>query len=104
MGPDGVLTPGLLGTGQSDTRALEVELIRPVGIMFPENGVGAASLRGHAPCAFTVLAHGSMIGTLIALKSPNRSSFVGTVAVNGSPVRNRKPSQLANQKVRFRQP
>src|SRR5258708_35930593 len=83
-------------------RALEVGLIRLPGIALPEKGVGVALLSGQAPSLFTEPAQGSIIGALIPVKSPLRSAVVGTVVVNGSPVRNRKPSQLTNQKVRLR--
>src|SRR5438270_7061505 len=102
MGPAGVRTPALVGAGQKSSRALEVGLMRFVGMMLPPKGTGAAALPGHAPCAFTDPAHGSMIGVPMLEKSPARSSVVGTVAVKGCPVRKRKPSQLRNQNVRLR--
>src|SRR5882757_6494588 len=102
MVPDGVTTPGAFGAGQRLSNALEVGLIRPGEMTFPTSGAGLALLPGHAPWAFTIPAQGSTICVLMAEKSPFRSAGVGTVVVNGSPVRSRKPSQLANQNVRFR--
>src|ERR1700722_18860527 len=102
MVPEAVTIPGLLGNGQRSSRALEVGLIRFAGITFPPKGAGVAVLPGQAPCAFTIPAQGSMIGVVIRENCPLRSWAVGTVAVKGSPVRSLKPSQLANQNVRFR--
>src|ERR1700722_65347 len=102
MVPDGVTTPGTFGAGQELSNALEVRLTRFAGIILPPNTMGLTALPGHAPWAFTLPAQGSIIWVLIAEKSPARSAAVGTVAVNGSPVRSRKPSQLTNQNVRFR--
>src|SRR5579859_3653808 len=102
MVPVGVTIPGLFAAGHRLSNARAVGLIRFAGIMFPPNCTGTALLPGHAPCAFTAPAHGSMIGALIIEKFPARSSVVGTVALKGRPVRSRNPSQLANQKVRWR--
>src|SRR4029077_21266476 len=100
--PDGVTTPGLLAVGQRLRSALDVGLMRLAGITLPWNGVGVAVLPGHAPTRLTVPAQGSISVVFIAEKLPARSADVGTVAVNGSPVRSRKLSQLVNQNVRLR--
>src|SRR5882762_9695413 len=100
--PDGVRTPRPFASGHRLRSALDVGLIRPAGITFPWNAIGVTELPGHAPTLLTKLAQGSIIVLFISEKSPARSAVVGTVAVNGSPVRSRKPSQLANQKVRLR--
>src|SRR5260370_16345005 len=102
MVPEGVVTPEALGAGQRCNRALGVGFRREGGITLPGNGVGAALLPGQAPWAFTLPAQGSTIAILMDEKSPARSLAVGTVAVKGCPVRSRKPSQLANQNLRFR--
>src|SRR5258708_30458522 len=102
--PDGVGTPGLFASGQRSRSALDVGLIRLEGITLPWKGMGVAELPGQAPTLFTKPAQGSIIAGPIAEKSPVRSALVGTVAVNGSPVRSRKPSQLVNQNVRVRPP
>src|ERR1700704_925690 len=100
--PDGLTTPGLFAVGHRLRSALDVGLMRLTGITLSWNGVGVAVLPGHAPRPFTEPAQGSIIVVFIPEKSPLRSSMVGTVAVNGSPVRSRKLSQLANQNVRLR--
>ncbi len=102
MVPEVVASPGAFAAGHRLRSALAVGLIRPPGIELPEKTVGVALLPGQAPSAFTEPAQGSTIGVLMAEKSPLRSAVLGTVVVNGSPVRNRKPSQLANQNVRLR--
>jgi len=65
----------------------------------PENVVAAPVKPGHATGVVTVPPQGSVTGVGIAEKSPARSAGVGTVVVNGVPMRRRKPSQLTNQKV-----
>src|SRR5882724_527193 len=102
--PDEVRIPGLFASGHRLSSALAVGLMRPTGIILSWNLVGVAELPGQAPTLFTKPAQGSIIAESIAEKSPMRSAVVGTVAVNGSPVRNRKPSQLVNQNVRLRAP
>src|ERR1700722_13896149 len=94
--------PGTFAAGHRSRSAFDVGLTRFAGMRLPSNTVGVTLLPGQAPRLLTTPAQGSISGVLIAEKLPMRSSVVGTVVVNGSPVRKRKPSQLANKKVRLR--
>src|ERR1700739_933219 len=93
------MLPGVFGKGKYLSKSNDVGFRRPVGIVFPANGVADPVKLGHAVGPVTVPPHGSITCCLIAERSPLLSAAVGTVVVNGVAVLKRNASQLKNQNV-----